>query len=39
MLHAPVLAVSLEELVSADHFYRHLDLVLDLAFVRDLVHD
>ena len=29
--------VSLEDLVPADHFYRHLDRVLDLAFVRDLV--
>jgi transposase len=35
----PVPAVSLEELVPADHFYRHLERVLDLAFVRDLVHD
>jgi transposase len=32
-------AVSLEDLVPADHFYRHLDRVLDLAFVRDLVRD
>src|SRR5688500_4325306 len=31
--------VSLEELVPADHFYRHLDCVLDLSFVRDLVRD
>ena len=35
----PVPAVSLEELVPADHFYRHLDRVLDLAFVRELVRD
>src|SRR5258706_7827468 len=35
----PVPAVSLDELVPADHFYRHLDRVLDLTFVRDLVHD
>jgi transposase len=35
----PVPAVSLEELVPADHFYRHLDRVLDLSFVRDLVQD
>lgn len=35
----PVPAVSLEELVPADHFYRHLDRVVDLAFVRDLVQD
>ena len=37
-LDRPV-AASLEELVPADHFYRHLDRVLDLAFVRDLVKD
>src|SRR5918992_1015346 len=37
-LDQPV-AASLEELVPADHFYRHLDRVLDLAFVRDLVKD
>jgi transposase len=35
----PVLAVSLEALVPIDHFYRHLERVLDLAFVRDLVQD
>src|SRR5688500_15682392 len=37
-LDAPV-AVSLEDLVPADHFYRHLERALDLAFVRDLVTD
>src|SRR5262249_15865328 len=37
-LHAGA-AVSLQELVPADHFYRHLDWVLDLTFVRDLVHN
>jgi transposase len=31
--------VSLDELVPADHFYRHLDRVLDLSFVRDVVRD
>src|SRR3954447_6410793 len=31
--------VSLEDLVPADDFYRHLDRVLDLAFVRELVRD
>jgi hypothetical protein len=36
-LFTPVSTVSLEELVPADHFYRHLDRVLDLSFVRDLV--
>ena len=29
--------VSLERLVPADHFYRHLDATLDLSFVRDWV--
>ncbi len=38
-LFTPVLSVSLEELVPADHFYRHLDQALDLRFVRDLVKD
>lgn len=33
----PIPAVSLDELVPADHFYRHLNRVLDLTFVRDLV--
>ena len=28
---------SLEELVPADNFYRHLEAKLDLGFVRDLV--
>lgn len=36
---APVTAVSLDALVPANHFYRHLQRVLDLSFVRDLVHD
>src|SRR5215204_3610924 len=36
---APLPPVSLEELVSPDHFYRHLERVLDLGFVRDLVRD
>jgi transposase len=36
---APVPAVSLDELVPADHFYRHVERVLDLSFVRDLVQD
>ncbi len=31
--------VSLEDLVPADHFYRHLEAELDLRFVRDLVRD
>jgi hypothetical protein len=38
-LFTPLPAVTLEELVPADHFYRHLDRVLDLSFVRDLVQD
>jgi transposase len=35
----PIQAVSLDELVAADHFYRHLDDVLDLSFVYALVQD
>ena len=35
----PLPPVSLEELVPADHFYRHLERTLDLGFVRDLVRD
>src|SRR5215204_3791198 len=34
---APLPPVSLEDLVPSDHFYRHLERVLDLAFVRELV--
>src|SRR3954470_5967883 len=34
---APRVNVSLEKLVPADHFYRHLHKSLDLTFVRDLV--
>ena len=34
---APLVAVSLEELVPQDHFYRHLQKVLDLSFVYNLV--
>jgi hypothetical protein len=29
------IAVSLEDLVPTDHFYRHLEAKLDLGFVRD----
>jgi transposase len=36
---SPLPPVTLEELVPADHFYRHLDRALDLGFVRDLVRD
>jgi transposase len=36
---APLPPVSLEDLVPADDFYRHLDRSLDLGFVRDLVRD
>jgi transposase len=35
----PITSLSLDELVPPDHFYRHVDRVLDLAFVRDLVQD
>ena len=38
-LFTPIHAHSLDELVPADHFYRHLDRVLDLAFVRALMQD
>jgi transposase len=38
-LCTPVSALSLDELVPADHFYRHLDRVLDFSFVRDLVQE
>ena len=31
--------VSLEDLVPEDNFYRHVEVVLDLTFVRDLVRD
>jgi transposase len=32
-------ATSLEALVPAGHFYRHLERSLDLSFVRDLARD
>ncbi len=35
----PLVNLSIEDLVPADNFYRHLDRSLDLAFVRDLVSD
>jgi transposase len=38
-LFTPVSARSLDDLVPADQFYRHLDRVLDLSLVRDLVQD
>lgn len=38
-LFTPVCALSLDELVPADHFYRRLDRVLELSFVCDLVQD
>src|ERR1700686_1313792 len=36
---APLLNVSVEELVPQDHFYRHLERTLDLSFVREFVQD
>src|SRR5215470_14803337 len=36
---APLINVSLEELVPQDHFYRHLQRTLDLSFVRELVQE
>jgi transposase len=38
-LFTPLPPVTIEGLIPADHFYRHLDQVLDLTFVRDLVRD
>src|SRR5438093_3809497 len=36
---APLIHVSLEDLVPADHFYRHLERTLDLSFVRAFVQE
>src|SRR5260221_406136 len=36
---APLIKVSVEELVPQDHFYRHLERTLDLSFVREFVHE
>jgi transposase len=36
---APLIQVSLEELVPVDHFYRQLEQSLDLTFVREFVHE
>jgi transposase len=36
---APLINASLEDLVPADHFYRHLEKSLDLSFVREFVHE
>ena len=36
---APLIHVSLEELVPVDHFYRHLERTLDLSFVRAFVQE
>ena len=36
-IFTPISVISLDDLVPADHFYRHLDRTLDLALVRDLV--
>jgi transposase len=36
---APLPAVTLEDLIPPDHFYRQLERTLDLGFVRDLVRD
>ena len=33
------IAVALERLVPANHFYRHLEDTLDLSFVRDWVNE
>jgi hypothetical protein len=36
---APLINVSLEDLVPVDHFYRHLERTLDLSFVREFVQE
>jgi transposase len=36
---APLVNVSLEDLVPVDHFYRHLERTLDLSFVREFVQE
>ena len=36
---APLINMSLEELVPPDHFYRHLERTLDLCFVREFVQE
>src|SRR3989441_11731526 len=36
---APLIQVSLEELVPQDHFYRYLEQTLDLSFVREFVQE
>ena len=36
---APLVNVSVEELVPQDHFYRQLEWTLDLSFVRKFVHE
>ncbi len=36
---APLIHISVEELVPQDHFYRHLERTLDLSFVREFVQE
>src|SRR5690348_17580116 len=36
-IFAPIAVTSLEDLVPPNHFYRRLDHILDVSFVRDLV--
>ncbi len=36
---SPLINISLEDLVPADHFYRHLERTLDLSFVREFVQE
>jgi transposase len=36
---AQLVTVSLEDLVPADHFYRHLERTLDVSFVREFVQE
>ena len=36
---APLINVCLEQLVSQDHFYRHMERTLELSFVREFVEE
>jgi hypothetical protein len=36
---APHYHLSLDQLIPADHFYRHLEAKLDLGFIREVVAD
>ena len=36
---APLINVSVEELVPQEHFYRYLERILDLSFVREFMYE